>query len=209
MWPPYTSTAERKWMSLLTGNYFDIPIHENGFSQFDGSNSIGNRTLRNNTTTWRWCNDATTPFAIPRVAGLYCCLYYLQVINKLIWYLLFSSVFPITCNRICSRLSVLSLTIYLIVQMVCMNLFLNNRSRKLVDNPPWWNFRLPIATESIGYIYFRTHRLAPWHFHPSHDQVSPGSIGPSKEVKKGKRDKERITYIVHWLATHRAYLSLA
>ena len=39
--PQYTSTAERKRMSLLTGKYYDIPIHENGFSHFDGSTSIG------------------------------------------------------------------------------------------------------------------------------------------------------------------------
>jgi histone deacetylase 1/2 len=39
--PQYTSTAERKRMSLITGKYYDIPINENGFSHFDGSTSIG------------------------------------------------------------------------------------------------------------------------------------------------------------------------
>lgn len=33
-------------MSLLTGKYFDIPIHENGFSHFDGSTSIGKQPTK-------------------------------------------------------------------------------------------------------------------------------------------------------------------
>ena len=44
--PPYTSTAERKRMSILTGKYYDIPIHENGFSHFDGSTSIGKQPTK-------------------------------------------------------------------------------------------------------------------------------------------------------------------
>ena len=42
----YTSTAERKRMSLITGKYYDIPIHENGFSHFDGSTSIGKQPTK-------------------------------------------------------------------------------------------------------------------------------------------------------------------
>ena len=44
--PQYTSTAERKRMSLITGKYYDIPIHENGFSHFDGSTSIGKQPTK-------------------------------------------------------------------------------------------------------------------------------------------------------------------
>lgn len=44
--PQYTSTAERKRMSLITGKYYDIPIHENGFSHFDMSTSIGKPAKR-------------------------------------------------------------------------------------------------------------------------------------------------------------------
>jgi histone deacetylase 1/2 len=33
-------------MSLLSGKYYDIPIHENGFSHFDGSNSIGKQPTK-------------------------------------------------------------------------------------------------------------------------------------------------------------------
>lgn len=33
--PQYTSTAERRRMSLITGKYYDIPIQAHGFSHFD------------------------------------------------------------------------------------------------------------------------------------------------------------------------------
>jgi histone deacetylase 1/2 len=33
-------------MSLITGKYYDIPIHENGFSHFDGSTSIGKQPTK-------------------------------------------------------------------------------------------------------------------------------------------------------------------
>jgi histone deacetylase 1/2 len=33
-------------MSLITGKYYDIPMHENGFSHFDGSTSIGKQLKR-------------------------------------------------------------------------------------------------------------------------------------------------------------------
>lgn len=44
--PQYTSTAERKRMSLITGKYYDIPIQENGFSHFDCSASVGKPAKR-------------------------------------------------------------------------------------------------------------------------------------------------------------------
>jgi len=45
--PQYTTTAERRRMSLLTGKYYDIPIHENGFSHFDhNSSSVGKQPAR-------------------------------------------------------------------------------------------------------------------------------------------------------------------
>jgi len=33
-------------MSLITGKYYDIPLHENGFSHFDGSTSIGKQPTK-------------------------------------------------------------------------------------------------------------------------------------------------------------------
>ena len=33
-------------MSLITGKYYDIPIHENGFSHFDGSTSAGKQPTK-------------------------------------------------------------------------------------------------------------------------------------------------------------------
>jgi histone deacetylase 1/2 len=44
--PHYTSSAERKRMSLITGKYYDIPFHENGFSHFDCSTSVGKAAKR-------------------------------------------------------------------------------------------------------------------------------------------------------------------
>ena len=44
--PQYTSTAERRRMSLITGKYYDIPVHEHGFSHFDCSTTVGKPAKR-------------------------------------------------------------------------------------------------------------------------------------------------------------------
>jgi len=35
--PPYISASERKRMSIITGKYFDIPVHEEGYAHYEHS----------------------------------------------------------------------------------------------------------------------------------------------------------------------------
>ena len=50
--PQYTSAVERKRMSLITGKYYDIPIHENGFGHFDGSTKPAKRQFFSDGPRW-------------------------------------------------------------------------------------------------------------------------------------------------------------